>query len=162
MHCASEDSQWIITRLIFRSFKPANVDKFTSLLRSECWEIVLSSHSAQTAYSSFVNTLSSYYDSSFPILEKKPSKRDTNQWITRGLKVSIKRKNKLYIQFKNRPTLQNNILYKQYKNKLRSLIDVAKKTHYERLISTNKNNSKKTWDIIKEVIGNKSLKPKML
>ena len=141
-----------------RSFKPANIEKFISLLRAESWENTHSSNNAQMAFSCFINTLRSHYNSSFPIIEKKPSKKDSNQWIMQGLKVSIKQKNKLYIQFKNRPTLHNKTLYNQYKNKLRSLINTAKKTHYERLISTNKNNCKKMWDIIKEVINNKKAK----
>ena len=144
--------------LKLRSFKPANIEKFISLLRAESWENTRSSNNAQAAFSGFINTLTAHYNSSFPIIEKKLTKKDSNQWITQGLKVSIKQKNKLYIRFKNRPTFHNKILYNQYKNKLRSLLNTAKKNHYERLISTNKNNCKKMWDIIKEVINNKKAK----
>mgnify|MGYP001553100430 CR=1 FL=1 len=138
-----------------RSFKQTNVHKFSGLVRNESWENIYSSNNAQTAFSYFTDTLTSHFENSFPLCIKKPTKRDTNPWITRGLKTSIKQKNKLYLQYKNRPTLHNNIIYKHYKNKLRSLIDAAKKMHYEHLIATNQNNIKKTWDIIKEVIGNR-------
>lgn len=113
--------------LKIRLFKPVNLEKFISLLTTESWEDTRSSNNAQTAFSSFINTLTTHYNNSFPIIEKKPSRKDSNQWITRGLKVSIKQKNKLYIQYKYRPTLHNKVRYNQYKNKLRNLINVAKK-----------------------------------
>ena len=100
-------------KIKFRSFKQANVDRFILALRNESWENVYSTNNAQVAYSAFADTLTAHYDSVFPIIERKPSKRDSNQWITRGLKVSIKQKNKLYIRYKNSPTFHNNIIYKQ-------------------------------------------------
>lgn len=145
-------------KIKFRSFKQRNVDRFTVTLREESWENVYSSDNAQTAYSAFADSLASHYDRVFPIIERKQTKRDSNHWITRGLKTSIKHKNKLYIRYKNSPTLQNSTTYKHYKNRLRSLIGAAKKLHYEHLITANKNKPKEIWDIIKEVVGNKNSK----
>ena len=40
-----------------------------------------------------------------------------NPWLSQGLSKSIRRKNKLYKKFM-KPTLENENLYKKYKNKL--------------------------------------------
>ena len=67
----------------------------------------------------------------------------------------IKRKNKLYrISLKHR-TSYNITLYREYRNKLNTLLKIEEKKYYQSLILANKNNPKKTWGIIKQVI-NKS------
>ena len=55
---------------------------------------------------------------------------------------------------------------KDYKNLFEKIKVKSKKLHYQRLLSENSNVSKKTWDIIKELIGkskltNKSNLPKI-
>ena len=42
--------------------------------------------------------------------------------------------------------------YKQYKNKLTSILKLEEKNFYQRQIIDNKNNLRKVWAIIKEVI----------
>ena len=75
-------------------------------------------------------------------------------WLA-GLKESIKRKNKLYrISLKHR-TSYNITLYREYRNELNTLLKMEEKKYYQSLILANKNNLKKTWGIIKQVI-NKS------
>ena len=47
----------------------------------------------------------------------------------------------------------NEISYRNYKNQLKSIIKVAKKTYYQTIIDHNKHNMKNIWRTIKEVIG---------
>lgn len=92
-----------------------------------------------------------------PLKKGNPQKKNLNQWITPAIKVSIKLKNRLYIIYKNRPSLFNETKYKTYKNKLHSIIDKAKKMYYEQLFDCNKNNAKKTWEVIKSLIGKRKV-----
>ena len=45
--------------------------------------------------------------------------------------------------------------YKQYKTLFESLKKKSKKIYYPDLIDSGKNKNKKTWDVMKEIIGNK-------
>ena len=76
-------------------------------------------------------------------------------WLTAGLKQSIKLKNKLYFKSKKYPTSVNIHNYKVYRNKLNSLLRKTERDHYDVLFTQNKNNLKKSWSIIKEVINKK-------
>ena len=63
----------------------------------------------------------------------------------------------MYITYKKCSSSDNEMQYKNYKNKLTKLMKFAEKKYYQDKLEINKRNMKKTWGIIKEVIGkNKS------
>ena len=74
-------------------------------------------------------------------------------WLTEALKISIKVKDKLYVQYKKCKSVHNECIYKTYKNKLNRIIKAAEKNYYQEKLEINKSNMKKIWSIIKEVIG---------
>ena len=78
--------------------------------------------------------------------------------MTKGLLKSSKKKQKLYDKFLKNKTYQNEINYKNYKNLFETLKFKSKKNHYAKLITKYKNNSKKTWQVIKEITGKTKLK----
>ena len=47
--------------------------------------------------------------------------------------------------------------YKQYKTIFESMIKKSKKNYYPDLIDSDKLNNKKTWDFMREIIGNKTV-----
>ena len=51
------------------------------------------------------------------------------------------------------PELESN--YKKYRNRLNKLLHIAEKEHYNQLILNTKNNLKKSWQILKEIINKK-------
>jgi hypothetical protein len=63
-------------------------------------------------------------------------------------------KNKLYVVFHKQPTVINEIRYKSYKYQLEKIIKQSKKLHYETLLENSKNNLRKTWGILRDLIGN--------
>ena len=76
--------------------------------------------------------------------------------MTDALKNSIKNKNKLYVKQLKEPTAENVNNYKHYKTELNRLMKVMERNHYQELLQANKNNTRKTWSIIKEVINKKT------
>ena len=50
---------------------------------------------------------------------------------------------------------QQELNYKQYKTLSESLKKKSKKNYYPDLIDSDKYNNKKTWDVMKEIVGNK-------
>jgi hypothetical protein len=57
----------------------------------------------------------------------------------------------------NEPSIDNNLQYKKYRNLYNKLIRISKKTYYEEALNANICNSKKTWDILNEVINKKNV-----
>ena len=60
----------------------------------------------------------------------------------------------MYKIHKKYDTSFNKHMYTQYKNTLTSILRKHEKEYYKKLLEINKNNMKKTWSIIKNVINN--------
>ena len=77
--------------------------------------------------------------------------------MTKGLVKSSKKKQKLCEKFLKNRNPEKELNYKQYKTFFESLKKKSKKSYYSDLIDSCKYNIKKTWDVMKEIIGNKSV-----
>ena len=75
--------------------------------------------------------------------------------MTEGLVKSSKEKKKIYEKFLNNRNREKEMNYKQYKTLFESLKKKSKKNYYSDLIDSYKYNMKKTWDVMKEIFGNK-------
>ena len=54
------------------------------------------------------------------------------------------------------PTVNNIAQYKKYKNLLNRLLKISERQHYKEQIEQNRQNTKKLWTIMKQVIGKKN------
>ena len=72
--------------------------------------------------------------------------------------VSIKRKHKLYKQFLCNPSETNKINYSKYRNKLTHCLRIAKRKHFADKLEEARCDTKKTWNIINEVLNRKNSK----
>ena len=75
--------------------------------------------------------------------------------MTKGLVKSSKKKQRLYEKCLKNRNSENELNYKQHKTLFKSLKKKSKKNYYSDLIDSYKCNMKKTWNITKEIIGNK-------
>src|SRR5215813_7168620 len=74
-------------------------------------------------------------------------------WITTGILQSIKQKDKMYKELKNKPTnLYLNNKYKLYRNRLPNIIRTAKRNYYESEFQLHYNNAKETWKLINSAV----------
>ena len=77
-------------------------------------------------------------------------------WVFFRLQCKIKiRLNKLYVKSIKHDTAFNKLEYSKFKSSLQRQIKIREKEYYNELIEKNKSNMKKTWDVIKNVIGKK-------
>ena len=76
--------------------------------------------------------------------------------ITKAILNSISKKTKLYKIFCISRTKENERKFKVYRNKLNKIIRCARKQYYADLLEKNKNNYKKVWQVIKDLLGKKS------
>ena len=97
-------------------------------------------------FNSFINIVKTAIDNYAPLkkLSRRQCKLKLKPWITRGLLISIKHKQKLYLfHFINGNTEKRNF-YKKYANKLNKIKFISKQTYYQDELYKSKNNSFKT------------------
>ena len=101
----------------------------------------------------------SIYDIYFPkVFVRLKTKHILSLCITKGIAKSSKRKQKLYKKFLKHRTRKTEFAYILYKNLFESLKKKAKKKYYSEKISEYKHDAKKTWSIMKELVGKIKLK----
>ena len=136
-----------------RTFSDSNLATFRGRLRETEWDEIFTTQCCDEAYSRFISILTNLYNDSFPINTRTFTNKKNQPWINRELKRLINKKNRLYKEFMRRPTVFNEINYRVIKKHASKQIRQAKKNYYHNLLETNKNNLRKTWKIIKEVMG---------
>jgi exonuclease III len=141
-----------IASLHKRNFCTANKEKFSQSLQSADWSQCLSIDACQSAFSEFYQKFTAIFNDCFPLIESKSRYKSRKPWLTDGLKKSIKVKNKLYAKFVKSKSNADLVAYRDYKKALRSILRRAERQHYDNLFLRHRNNMRKSWDVIKEVM----------
>lgn len=127
------------------------------LLVKETWSNVYSKHNASEAFGEFLQSFKDLVDNAKFVSVRKRSVRILKPWMTYELCCRQQFRNKLYKKVKRNP---NNLNLRQrfdiYSICLKNDIITQKTNYYHNLFETNKNNTKKQWQIINEVIGFKN------
>ena len=142
-----------------RDYSNYNESEFLKDVESLNWAHEFAAdNDASSLFDTFYSKLSDIVDKHIPVkqLSTKDIKQLSKPWITKGLKISINMKNKLYKKYlKNRSSYYHD-KFKRYRNKLNHLIKISKTDYYNKYFTSNKSNLKKTWKGIKEIIGFKN------
>ena len=138
-----------------RMYSQANMLSFSDKIRDHDWTNVYSQNDPQTAYTCFFNDYRHMYDESFPSKTLIQGYKTRKPWLTEGMKESIKKKNKMYRAYIKTKNREQELVYRKYRNRLNGLMFKAEKDYYDRLITENKNNMKKSWQTLKEIINKK-------
>jgi len=124
------------------------------------WKEVLSVHKMDTNFSmeNFDNKVKEIIDKHVPLkrMNKKDFKIQAKPWITPGIIISIKRRDKLlnlYIKTKDLNRKEEfHSQYKYVRNQVVAIIRISKKLYYQNYFSENAKDIKKTWSGIKNII----------
>ena len=153
------DSHPLDTTILKRIIDEKSTNNFKTLLSEVNWDDVYKLNSPNTTYDLFIQTFTDLYDKCFPKVKiKLKTKSLLSPWITKGLKKSSKRKQKLYDKFLKNKSYKNELKYKSYKNLFETIKYKSKKNYYAKLLTKYKNNVKKTWQIMQEITGKLKLK----
>jgi hypothetical protein len=115
----------------------------------------INQNNPENAFNNFFEIIDSARDISFPAVKvkQKPSTFKHNPWISNGLKISQKRKEKLFAKRLKSPTDINLETFKIYNKIYNKLRRAAKKLYFKNQFDKFTKNSKQTWSVIREVIG---------
>ena len=112
----------------------------------------------QTAYRMFHSKLLRLYNIYLPNEKLKLKYNIRKLWLTPGLKDAIRKNNKLYKKYLMMPSAFNEITYKSYRNKLNHILKKSDRQYYSDLLTANKSNIKKTWQIMKNIVNKNKIK----
>ena len=87
-----------------------------------------------------------------PVRIRINQRRSFKPWLNKGLRNAINKKNALYKHSLISKTSSSTIKYKQYKNKLTTILREAEKKYYADKLSAVHNNLSKTWKIINTLL----------
>ena len=138
-----------------RDFSNYNEENLLEEVKSINWEDVLPvTDDVNLIFDSFHQKISNVINNHFPIrrLTRREIKIRAKPWITKGLKVSIAIKNRLYKSYIKSKNDHYFSKYKTYRNKLKHLLLLSKKSYYDNYFIKNQNNIKETWKGIKQLI----------
>lgn len=133
-----------------------NFKKIKSALSEEKWDDVLNSTCPQVANDFFMNKLNKYINDSTENKYILKSTKKLKPWISLGIITSIEKRDLMKKKLMKNYSLEKEIEYKQYRNRIQAIIRKVKDNYYQNKITEAGNNCKKTWDIIKDISGNKN------
>ena len=136
-----------------RNLKNENVSLLIESLSQEMWNNVLQSDDVNVAYINFIETFSKLYNLHCPVKKAHAKGIYKKPWITNGLKNACRKKNGLYRSFLRERTHTSEYRYKTYKNKLTSILRLAEKAYYSKMLLEKRGNIKETWAILNTVLG---------
>ena len=137
-----------------RMINTNSLNRLMAELNAINWSFVYENETdAQLGYTDFINIFKKVYDKCIPIRYVKRKVNPSKPWLTEGLMKCIKVKNKLYKERVKSPSPLRIEIYKRYRNKLNSILRATEKGYFETLFQKNKNNLRKSWQIIKDIIG---------
>ena len=97
-----------LQRPLIRIYSEKNIKKFTAALSSESWDFLTNTTlSVADIYQLFSETFLRLFHSCFPLTKQSRKISKDKRWITPGLKISIKHKDRLYRKKLNNPTDSN-------------------------------------------------------
>ena len=132
----------------FRKLSPENIHNLQCDLKHESWGNILACNDADKAYRLFLGKIS-YLNRDIPkVTRKRSSKKPQNPWITKGILKSIKKRNTFYKTSLKDPSQANINKYKQYRNKLTSIIKTSKQMYFSNKFEHSRGNMSATWKIL--------------
>lgn len=137
----------LTTKYKIRDYSNFSEECFINDVSETDWDNSMANGSVDKCFSSFYNKLNKLINKHAPFktLSKRKAKQFSKPWITKGLRKSIKIKNRLFYS--------GDILkYKLYRNRIVSLSRLSKRLHYEAYFTANLKNMKKTWEGINELL----------
>ena len=128
---------------------------FFSLLEGKDWGSILNDSIPETAFDNFFTFINNSYEMSFPEKTVTPSviNKSRSPWMTQGIFNSRMRKMKLYNKKIKKKSPESIRVFKEYNALYTQIVRKAKYEYYNNKFNEYKNNCKKTWQTINEVLG---------
>ena len=143
-------------RPMTRIFGARNCSKFIQKMTMENWNEKYMD-SEHDWYHEFVTAVHQIFQQSFPLVQLSRQRfKDKPWWITKGLKISIMHKNRLYKTQLLCPGRQQLMKYNMYKNLLRRCLREVETNYNQDVFDSNKNSVYNIWKTLNPIINPKA------
>ena len=141
-----------------RLFTQANIDKFNENIKSEPSLISPDDVSeANFSYNTFSTNYQKLFDKYFPYVRMSRKAFKDKPYITRGIKNSIKHRNKLYAKYLDNPSDLSKAIWKRFRNKTNEIIKRSETLYYRKILSDQQNSSKNLWNTFGKILNSKKV-----
>ena len=135
-----------------RDFSKFSSSSFIADLIQVDWDEIIAkgTDDINKIFSSFYNKLNKIVNKHAPFktMSKRRKTKLSKPWITKGIRTSIKIKNRLYMS-------GDHAQYKHYRNTISKLTRISKKQCYSQFFTNNLKNMQKTWEGINTLLNRK-------
>lgn len=132
-----------------------NQRKVNQLIQQTNWQEMCCENDVERLYNLFVQKMNSIYTQSRTVMTNRKN-RQNKPWITAEIIALCKRRDVLYRKWKNNPRSKcYELEYKQFRNTLSKNIQNVKCLFYKNQFFSAKNDPKKTWKLLNEILGRK-------
>ena len=143
----------------YRPYTDKNISKFNEKLMNTDFNEFYSIDCPNEAYEKLIDRYNTLLDETIPVKTTKFNKykHSFNPWATKGLRISIKHRDKLHSKIKKakndkeRKKLEHT--YDQYRSFLHKIIKAAKRQHVKERFEKCRNDSKSLWLNINSILG---------
>ena len=111
-------------------YKIVYKSKLKTQLQTSNWEEVYKDQNNCSSYDTFLEILNTQMNECLP-WKKIKMKTCKSEWLTKIILISCRQKNHLFKIFKCNPSTENEIIYKNYKNKLTHVMRQSKKKYFK-------------------------------
>ena len=120
-----------------RLYGEKNTLKFKELMQNVSWGAIYTDGSDW--YDNFINLVYTKFQQSFPLVRLSMKRAKDKPWITKGIKISIKVKHRLYKLSLRNSDPSAKTKYTRYKNLLRTCIKNSESLYHRELFENTKN-----------------------
>ena len=139
----------------YRDFKHSSDEDIKAIISEQVAGFSLSNN-VNSDFNSLSHILSDVSKLSFPVKTKTiKQKTILKPWFKQELKEIINERQKLYKKFLRRPITYGQE-YRRYRNFVNLQIKEAKSSYYKRKLDDAIGNSKKTWNVLSQILNNKT------
>ena len=137
-------------------FNPKDYNLDLNLALSNLFEKTpeINSQTFDTVFNKFIKTIKDIIDIHAPLksYSRRQKRLKRKPWITKGILVSIRKKNSMFKPYFINGNAAQKHLFKTYTNKLTKIKARSKSLFYKNELSKNKNDPKKVWNIIRTLL----------
>lgn len=153
--CSAGAKPWAFYETDHNTVKKFDAQKCNNILSAYDWHYFQSEcqiGEPSKMYDIFSKILTQAITESTLVTRRSTRKTPKLPWLSTGLLHSVAEKHSLYKAFAKNPTTANRQAYNSYRNKLKSLIRLAKRNYFQAKFLRSTNNCKATWKIINEIL----------
>ena len=134
-----------------RLYSGKNIEKFKNLVADIDWTPLYNHGNANDAYAFFHNKLIDCHNKCFSLVKLSRKCARDKLWITRGIKRSSNRKNKLYKKWLCSHNPDDQVRYKNYLKIFKKVTLEARTAYYREKFDTRTNTVKQLWTNLNKI-----------